>query len=373
MRIVIFGLAVSSAWGNGHATLWRGLLRGLAEQGHRVTFYEHDTPYYAAHRDLHEGRGWELVLYPSWDEVTARARADVAGADAAIVTSYQVDAQRAAETVLAGPGMRVFYDLDTPVTLEALGRGEIVPYLPVGGLRDFDLVLSYTGGAALTELERLLGARRTAPLYGSVDPEIHRPASPGERFAADLSYLGTHAPDRRPALERLFLDVASQRPDRRFFLGGAMYPEDLVIPPNVRRTTHVAPPDHAELFASSRLTLNLTRDAMARMGYCPSGRLFEAAACGAPIVTTSWEGLDAFFEPGRELVMAETTEDVLAALDLGDDALRTIARRARERALAEHTAAHRARELAAHLAGARASATPATVGASGERTLSPPR
>lgn len=349
MRIVVFGLSVSSAWGNGHATLWRGLLRALAAAGHEVVFYERDTLYYAAHRDLTEGQGWTLVIYPSWEDVAPRAAADIARADAVIVTSYQADAVAASAAALSGPGCRVFYDLDTPVTLDALDRQQIVPYVPSEGLGAFDLVLSYTGGIALRELERRLGARRTAALYGSVDPETHRPVARGERFACDLSYLGTYAEDRQPALEQLFLEVAARRPGMRFLLGGALYPADMRRPSNVAVVPHIAPADHPELFASSRLTLNLTRRAMAAMGFCPSGRLFEAAACGAPIVTSSWEGIDSFFEPHRELRMVSSTEDVLAALDADPFELEAVATRARERVLAEHTATHRARELVAHL------------------------
>ncbi|HEX5829954.1 MAG TPA: glycosyltransferase [Gemmatimonadaceae bacterium] len=346
VRIVIFGLTVSSSYGNGHATLWRGLLRALADRGHRVTFYERDVPYYAAHRDLDALPDGTLRFYAAWDEVLPQARRELADADAALVTSYCPDGIAAAALVLDTPRVvRVFYDLDTPVTLARLAAGQPVPYLPPEGLHAFDLVLSYTGGRALALLRERLGARRTAPLYGHVDPAVHRPAPPVARYHADLSYLGTYAADRQAVLERLFVGAARAAPRRRFLIGGAQYPPAFPWTPNIHFKHHVPPAEHPAFFSSSSLTLNVTRDAMARLGHCPSGRLFEAAACGAAIVSDDWDGLSRFFAPGEELLVARHTSDVLAALDLGQAALATIGRRARERTLAEHTSACRAAEL----------------------------
>jgi spore maturation protein CgeB len=208
-------------------------------------------------------------------------------------------------------------------------------------------VLSYTGGAALDELRSLLGARRVAPLYGSVDPDVYKPAPPRAELRADMSYLGTWAADRVQAMEALLVEVARRRSDRRFLVGGALYPASYPWPPNVARIEHVAPPDHPAFFASSRLTLSITRAVMAELGYCPSGRLFEAAACGATIVSDVFEGLDRFFAPGREILVAKSAADVLAALDCSDEELSRIGHAARERALEEHTADRRARELVA--------------------------
>jgi spore maturation protein CgeB len=345
VKIVVFGLSVTSSWGNGHATLWRGLLRSLAADGHVVVFFERDTPYYAKHRDFLEGDGYAVVVYPTWDEVAPRAMRELEDADVGIVTSFCVDARPASELVLGSRAQRVYYDLDTPVTLAALERGEDVPYVPEGGLAEFDLVLSYTGGSALTALETRLGARRTAPLYGSVDLATHGRGEKRTSFANELSYLGTYAADRQEGVERLLFDTARALPDRTFLLGGPMYPAECERPGNVTWLSHVPPPDHPAFYGSSRATLNVTRGAMAKMGYCPSGRLFEAAACGVPIVSDDWEGLSEFFEPGSEIVVASESRDVLAALSLRDAELRAIARRARERVLAEHTAERRAREL----------------------------
>lgn len=353
MKLVIFGLSVSSSWGNGHATLWRGLLRALAAAGHRAAFFERDVPYYASHRDLRELPGGRLVLYTDWGDVVSTAMAELSDADAAIVTSYCPDGIAATDAVLdsAAP-LSVFYDLDTPVTLDRVRSGAPVPYIGPGGLAGFDLVLSYTGGAALDQLRDLLGARRVAPLYGSVDPEVHRPVPPDPRFRADLSYLGTYAADRQRTLERLFMEPARRLPGRRFLMGGAQYPDTFPWSDNVWFARHVPPEEHSAFYCSSRLTLNITRAPMAEMGWCPSGRLFESAACAIPVLSDTWEGLADFFVPGEEILLASTAADVVAAMELDDAELRQIGRRARERVLADHTAAHRATELVALLEGA---------------------
>ncbi len=347
MRIVVFGLAVSSSWGNGHAALWRGLIRALHACGHHVTFFERDVPYYAGHRDLHAfPDGGALVLYADWDPEAARRA--VEEADVAMVTSYCPDALAATKLVLEGRrALRCFYDLDTPVTLARLAAGEMVEYIGPDGLRGFDLVLSYTGGAALDGLSERLGARRVAPLYGSADPDVHRPGTAAPQYRGALSYLGTYAADRQAVLERLFCAPARARPDQRFVLGGAMYPQDFPWTENIYFIRHLPAAEHAAFYASSRMTLNVTRRAMAEMGWCPSGRLFEAASCGVPLLSDSWDGLAAFFRPGEEILVADSTEDALAALALPDDALAAIARRARERTLDEHSAARRAGQMLA--------------------------
>lgn len=354
MKLVVFGLTVSSSWGNGHATLWRGLIRALERRGCRVVFFERDVPYYARHRDLTSLPAGELVLYDQWEEVRARALAEVRGADAAMVTSYCPDGQAASALACEHSPLPLFYDMDTPVTLARLEAGERVDYLPQEGLGAFQLVLSFTGGAALSRLKAQLGARRTAALYGHVDPDLHRPAPPEARFAGDLSYLGTFAADRQPAVEALFARPARLRPEQRFVLGGSGYDRSFPWADNIFFIDHVPPPDHPAFFSSSRLTLNVTRRDMAALGYCPSGRLFEAAACGAAVVTDVWEGLDRFFTPGREILTARGTEDVLDALDLPSGETARIAAAARERTLDEHSSDHRAAELLRLLAHATA-------------------
>jgi spore maturation protein CgeB len=346
VRVVVFGLTVSSSWGNGHATLWRGLIRALGRRGHHVTFFERDVPYYARHRDLGTLEGHHLQLYGTWADVRLQAQHCVHEADVAMVTSYCPDARPASALGRdASRATRVFYDLDTPVTLSRLDAGERVEYVPPGGFDGFDLVLSYTGGRALEALRGRLGARIARPLYGSVDPDLHCPVAPQEAYRADLSYLGTYADDRQAALEALFLEPARRRPHLRFLIGGSQYPESFAWARNIHYRHHVSPPDHPAFFSSSGLTLNVTRGAMAAMGWCPSGRLFEAAACGVPMLSDWWEGLDGFFEPGREILVARTTDDVLEALDRSPEERRAIAERARARVLASHTSAHRARDL----------------------------
>ena len=343
----MFGLSVSSSWGNGHASLWRALIAALTAQGHTVRFFERDVPYYAANRDLHAlSGGAELVLYPSWAEVAAAAGHAVRDADVAMVTSYCPDALPATELVAGSRcPLRCFYDLDTPVTLARLASGETVDYIGPDGLAPFDMVFSYTGGIALEQLQTRLGARRVAPLYGSVDPARHAPAPPRPEFAALLSYLGTYASDRQDTLERLFVEPARRRPADRFVIGGAQYPAGFPWTDNIHFVHHLPPPGHPAFYCSSRLTLNVTRAAMAEMGWCPSGRLFEAAACGVPILSDSWAGLDAFFTPGEEILVARTTADAMTALALPVGELDRIAARARTRTLDEHTADRRARQL----------------------------
>ncbi|WP_024511286.1 glycosyltransferase [Bradyrhizobium sp. ARR65] len=347
MKIVIFGLTISSSWGNGHATLWRGLCKNLARIGHDVVFYERDVPYYAGTRDVFELAGGRLELYPSWDAIRSRASADVNDADAAIVTSYCPDGLAATELVTdQARGLRVFYDLDTPVTLAKLRTGEAVPYIGSRGLQDFELVLSFTGGPRVfEEFQRRLGVRRIAALYGHVDPEVHRPVAPQPHYRADLSYLGTYSEDRQRALEKLFVEPARRRQDLRFLIGGAQYPQDFPWSRNIYFVRHLPPSEHAAFFASSRMTLNVTRHAMAEMGWCPSGRLFEAAACGAPLLSDAWDGIADFFEAGEEIILVRDEHDTLAAFENDDGTLQRIARRARERALDQHSSARRAAEL----------------------------
>jgi spore maturation protein CgeB len=352
MRVVVFGLTVSSSWGNGHATVWRALGAALAARGHQLVFFERDVPYYARARDPGPFRGIDLRLYGTWPEVRREAARALANADAGLVTSYCPDARDAAALLLDAPcQVRGFYDMDTPVTLARLAAGSDVDYVPSDGLRGFDLVLSFTGGPALAALRDTLGARRTAPLYGSVDPDAHVHDGTVAPWAA-LSYLGTYAEDRQPALEALFLAPARARSERPFVLGGSQYPAAFPWPDNVHYRRHVAPGDHPRFYREGRLTLNVTRAAMARMGYCPSGRLFEAAACGTPIITDPWPGLDTFFTPGEEILVAGTTAEALLHIDGDDASLAALARRARERTLQEHTSARRALEFEVALAGA---------------------
>jgi spore maturation protein CgeB len=345
VKIIIFGLTISSSWGNGHATLWRGLCKALIRMGHQIVFYERDVPYYSNMRDLHEIPGGRLELYAGWDEVRQRALIDLADADAAIITSYCPDSIAATDIVLTqARAMRVFYDLDTPITLARLEAGEPVPYIGPSGLSGFDLVLSYSGGRTLDEFRTRLGAESVAALYGHVDPDVHRPAQALPRYRSDLSYIGTYSEDRQQALQALLLAPAQMRTDLTFLIAGAQYPQDFPWSQNIFFVRHLPPAEHPAFFCSSRLTLNVTRRAMAERGWCPSGRLFEAAACGAPMISDEWEGLDTFFGSG-EIITARNSSDVVTALGSDDRELMAMARRARERVLDEHTSSTRATEL----------------------------
>ncbi len=350
MKFVVFGLTITSSWGNGHATIWRALCSALLRRGHQIVFFERDAPWYAGARDFTGMPGLKTVVYPDWNSVRQDAMRELAGADIGMVTSYCADGAIASELVLSSTvAVRVFYDLDTPVTLDRLAVGERPAYLPSGGLSGFDLALSYTGGAALERLRVELGACRVAPLYGSVDPDTHRPVTPVAEYQADLSYLGTYAEDRQATLEQLFIEPARRLPQRRFVIGGAQYPKEFPWTENIFFVRHMPPPLHPAFFCASRLTLNVTRRAMAALGWCPSGRLFEAAACGTPVLSDWWEGLDHFYTPGEEILIARCTEDAVAALELSEDERRRIAERARQRTLEEHGCDRRAAELEAAL------------------------
>ncbi len=342
MKIVIFGLTISSSWGNGHATVWRSLCRQLIGRGHDVVFFERDVPYYAAHRDLSTIDGGTLRLYESWMEISDIVERELREADVGIVTSYCPDAIDASELVWLSPAVRVFYDLDAPVTIARLRAGEVVPYIHPKGLGEFDVVLSFTGGAALDALKLELGAKQVVPLYGSVDPDVHHRVAPNEMYRAALSYLGTYSQDRQGALHELFIEPARCAPHMHFVMGGAQYPVEFPWTENIFFVQHLPPSEHPSFFSSSRLTLNVTRSAMRRMGWCPSGRLFEAAACGVPIISDWWDGLDDFFIPESEILIAASAEDVLAALQSDDAQLSRVARAARERVMAEHTGVQRA-------------------------------
>ena len=347
LRLVFIGLSITSSWGNGHATTYRSLLSALARRGHLVRFLERDVPWYAEHRDRVALPGVQVSLYTSLADLQERFGRMVRTADAVVVGSYVPEGDAVGAWVLReAAGVRAFYDIDTPITLATLAEGRC-DYLSPATLAGYDVYLSFTGGRALAELEAL-GARRARPLYCGVDVQAHVPHHAAPRW--DLGYLGTYAADRQPALDALLIDVARARPEARFVVAGPLYPPGLEWPPNVARIEHVAPPAHSRFYAQQRWTLNLTRADMKRLGYAPSVRLFEAAACGVPVITDEWEGLAEFFEPGREIVVARGADDVRRALwDVPDGRRRAIGEAARRRVIADHTAEARARSLEADL------------------------
>lgn len=359
MKIVICGLSVTSSWGNGHATTYRALIKGLVARGHEVVFLERDVPWYADNRDLRRIPGAEIHLYPTLAVLRRRFRAAVARADLVVVGSFVPEGIEVGRWVTrTAQGVTAFYDIDTPVTLETLAAGTCA-YLAADMVRDYGLYLSFSGGPALQRLEGTYGSPCARAFYCGVDPERHRPVEVGHRW--DLGYLGTFAADRQPALERMLLDAAREMPEGRFIVAGAQYPSSVRWPSNVARREHIAPEQHGRFYCEQRFTLNLTRAAMVEAGYSPSVRLFEAAACGTPIITDSWAGLETVFKPGREIIVARQVADVLHALrNLSDTAVKAIGAAARARVLAQHTGEHRARELEQHVRDAR-HASPARV------------
>jgi spore maturation protein CgeB len=351
LNIVVVGLSLSSSWGNGHATTYRALLKALAARGHNILFLEQDRDFYAAHRDLANPDFCRLELYDDVGDL-ARYRHEIASADAVIVGSYVANGIEAGRMVQKhAEGVTAFYDIDTPVTLANLARGAC-DYLSPELVPGYDIYFSFTGGPTLDLLEREWGAPRAQALYCSVDPQLYHPV-PAERVY-DLGYLGTYSDDRQPTVESLLLKPARAWPEGRFAVAGPQYP-DIAWPANLLYTPHLPPAAHRAFYNRQRFTLNVTRADMIAAGWSPSVRLFEAAACGTPIISDCWDGLATLLEPGREIFLASSAAEVLRLLrGLPEAERRAVGRRARGRILAEHTAAHRAAELERHVEALRA-------------------
>jgi spore maturation protein CgeB len=371
-EIIFIGLSITSSWGNGHASTYRSLIRGLHRLGHKVLFLERDQPWYASNRDAPILPYCQSRLYMDVDELRARYTPRLRAAAAVIVGSYVDDGRRVCDWVLDhATGVKAFYDIDTPVTVARL-QDDSCEYLRASQVPEFDLMLSFTGGPILERLEREFGAKSAQPLYCSVDVDQHQPT--GLRRDIELGYLGTYSDDRQPSLEQFLNEPARRLPKRRFAVVGAQYPEHLVWPKNVQRIDHMAPGSHAQFYGRQRFTLNLTRADMRKAGYSPSVRLFEAAACGTPIVSDEWAGIDELLEPGKEILLASSTEDVTHYIEnLSDVEAERIAAAARERICAEHSSVHRAEELESYLSAARESKIrtplPSVAGVSGERAI----
>lgn len=347
MKLVVLGLTLSSSWGNGHATTFRALLSAFARRGHEVLFLERDKPWYAAQRDLPNPDFCTLAYYDSVADLE-RWRDAVRGADAVMVGSYVPDGVEVGLWVQGcARGVTCFYDIDTPVTLAKLERGDF-EYLSPDIIPGYGIYFSFTGGPTLTRLEEQYGSPCARPLYCSVDAERYRPLDRPKRW--DLSYLGTYSPDRQPTLEKLLIEPARALPDKRFVVAGPQYPGDIDWPSNVERIEHVAPADHPAFYAESAATLNVTRADMIAAGWSPSVRLFEAAACGTPVISDMWDGIEALFASEHDIVLARSTADVVKALSRD---LASIGDNARHIVLAKHTADHRAAELEADLVASR--------------------
>jgi spore maturation protein CgeB len=345
MRFIVLGLSLTSSWGNGHATTYRSLLRALAARGHDILFLERDLPFYAANRDLPSPDFAEVELYTGLSDLKDRFTGAVAAADFVIVGSYVPDGIAVGNWALdTALGPVAFYDIDTPITLEQIASRGTAEYIDRDLIRRYPLYLSFSGGPTLRRLEKEFGSPRARALYCSVDPTLYHPVESATRWC--LGYLGTYSPDRQPALETLLLEPARRAPDLAMVVAGPQYPETVAWPANVARIDHLPPAEHNAFYNQQTFTLNITRRAMLDAGHSPSVRVFEAAACGIPIITDAWPGLEDFFIPGEEILVAATTDDVLAILRTIDAATaREIGARGRSRVLTEHTAAHRAAQL----------------------------
>lgn len=343
LNIVVIGLSVTSSWGNGHATTYRALLSALARRGHTVTFLERDVSWYRDHRDLTEPDGWTVHLYQSLQDLPRRHGQLVRDADLVIIGSYVPDGIAIANWVTShARGITAFYDIDTPVTLAGLEQG--LDYLSPAMIPRFDVYLSFSGGPALTMIEDIYSSPMARVLYCSADVELYRPQNLPQRWS--LGYLGTYSADRQPQLDSLLIEPARRLAGERLVVAGAQYPGDIAWPDNVERLEHVAQHQHAAFFAAQRFTLNVTRADMRALGFSPSVRLFEAAACGTPILSDHWPGLETIFVPNSEILVVSSAKDVVAILDsMPDDTRRSIAERARMRVMRDHTPDHRARQL----------------------------
>jgi spore maturation protein CgeB len=318
-------------------------MRELVARGHDVVFLERDVPWYAENRDLPRPPYGRTELYYDLDDLTLRFTETIASADFVIVGSYVPEGIAVGDWVLeSARNVTAFYDIDTPVTLTRLARGDC-EYLHSKQIPRYSLYLSFTGGPTLQVLEREWGSPEAHALYCSFDPSLYFPEGVSEKWL--LGYLGTYGADRQPALERLLCAPAQRMPEADFIVAGPLYPPEIEWPANVERRHHLAPGEHRAFYNAQRVTLNITRADMIRAGYSPSVRLFEAAACGTPVISDRWDGIEEYFCPGKEILIADSTEDALRYLSMDSSALAAIGAAARARAQRCHTAGNRAAEL----------------------------
>ncbi len=343
LDIAFFGSSLVSAYWNGAATYYRGIIRALAERGHRVTFYEPDAFGRQQHRDMPDPVWAAVVIYEPHDEAALEAVARARGADLIVKASGVgvCDAllERAVLERRTAGTRAVFWDVDAPATLERVQRDPDDSFLPL--VPEYDLVLTYGGGDPVVQAYHALGARRVVPVYNALDPSTHYPAPPDPVFAADLGLLANRLPDREARIEEFFLRAAECLPHRRFLLGGAGW-DGRRLPDNVRLAGHVYTRDHNAFNCTPAAVLNVNRESMARFGFSPPTRVFEAAGAAACLITDAWEGIELFLEPGREVLVAASGEEVAEHVRaLTPERARRIGDAARARVLAEHTYAHR--------------------------------
>jgi spore maturation protein CgeB len=361
LNVAFFGSSLVSAYWNGAATYYRGILRALAERGHRITFYEPDAFERQQHRDIPDPEWARVVVYPADDRGAQRALDDARGADLVVKASgvgVFDELLEAAVLELREPGgLAIFWDVDAPATLDRLESFSRDPFRPL--VQRYDFILTYGGGDPVVAAYKRFGARECVPIYNALDATTHFPVDPEPRFEADLGFLGNRLPDREARVEEFFLKAAAQCPERRFLLGGSGW-AGKPMPANVSYLGHVYTRDHNAFNVTPLAVLNISRESMARYGFSPATRVFEAAGAGACLITDAWEGIEMFLEPEREVLVAADGGEVAARLrELDPETARRIGRAARRRILAEHTYAHRAAQVESVLG----LATPAGAGA----------
>ena len=346
LRIAFFGSSLVSAYWNGAATYYRGVIRALHSRGHQVTFYEPDAFDRQKHRDLVEDPPWARVVVYSADGTDAMYRCleDAKHADLVVKASGVgvFDELLEREVLrLQAPNRRVvFWDVDAPATLERMEKDPAEPFR--AHVPRYDLIFTYGGGDPVVQAYASFGAKRCVPIYNALDPDTHHPVAPDPRFECDLAFLGNRLPDREARVETFFLEPAAKSPSKRFVLGGNGW-GDKQLPANVNYLGHVYTGDHNALNCTARVVLNINRDSMARFGFSPATRVFEAAGAGACILTDAFRGVEQFLEPDREILVAHDGEEVAARVQaLTAERAREIGQAALRRVLAEHTYLHRA-------------------------------
>ncbi len=357
MKIIILGLSITSSWGNGHATTYRSLMRELVRRGHNVLFLERDQPWYAANRDMPHPPFGRTEIYKTFSELKTRFAKDIGDSDCVVVGSFIPEGKAIGEWLTSfASGVKAFYDIDTPITLQKVASGDC-DYVSADLIARYELYLSFTGGPTLDLIEQEYGSPMARALFCSVDPDEYFPERRRKKWA--LGYLGTFGEDRQRKLNSLLLAPATMLPSSQFVVAGPQYPRKIRWPANVQRITHLSPAKHRMFYSSQRFTLNLTRAAMVRAGFSPSVRLFEAASCGTPIISDDWPGLKRLFRPGEEILIVSDAREVLEVLrETPEQLAREIGLRARDRVLGEHTSAHRALEFERFVNAARKCASP---------------
>lgn len=351
LNIVIFGLSITSSWGNDHAATFRNLVKALRQRGHKITFFEKDVPWHADHRDLPNTPFCNTILYQSPREIH-RYETTIAQADLVILGSYVADAATLANSITAlSPTCFAFYDLDTHTTLRKLQQGDF-SYLTPAMIQNFDIYFSFTGGWALRKLQNIYGARRVRTLHCCVDPDLYFPetdstATMQRNFPPEfaLGYLGNYHEDRQPELNKLLLDPAIKSANTRFCVAGAGYPASIHWPNNVKIIERIPAHQHRHFYNSQRFALTVSQRGL---DYSPSAHLFEAGACSTPIISDYREGLDSFFVIEEEILVAQNGNDILEHLNMHHDDRRALGRRLWEKVLGAHTATHRAIEIENH-------------------------